>query len=486
MKIRDILKGIETLAIVGSPDTEISDITFDSRKCTSGSLFVAVSGVEADGHRFIGAALKNGASAVICEKNAQTDAAEGQVIVTVRDSRKALAISASNFYGCPSSKLRLVGITGTNGKTTTVTLLYNLFTSMGYCCGLISTIANFIGTERREADHTTPNPVSLNSLLSDMVRKGCEYCFMEVSSHAIDQNRIFGLKFAAGIFSNLTHDHLDYHKTFEAYRDCKKRFFDNLPETAYAISNIDDRNGGIMLQNTAAHKITYSCRTLADFNCKIIEESMEGMEVEIDGKRVWSRFIGTHNAYNLLAVYSTAVLLGADKEEVLVKMSALGPVSGRLECQRGGNGLTAVVDYAHTPDALENVLKTLRDTCHDRQLVCVFGCGGNRDRTKRPEMGVIAAKYADRVIVTSDNPRHENPEEIIADIKAGMDTKARAKSIFITDRKEAIRTSLFTAPEGAVILVAGKGHEDYQIIGDCKNHFSDKEIIAESFTEMNE
>ncbi len=486
MKLRDILKGIDALAVTGSTDIEISNIVFDSRKCTAGSLFVAMNGAEADGHKFIGAALDNGASAIICEKAAIGENAGGSTFVSVEDSRKALATAASNFYGHPSSKLRLVGITGTNGKTTTVTLLYNLFTDMGYCCGLISTIANYIGAEKRETDHTTPDPISLNSLLADMVRKGCEFCFMEVSSHAIDQQRIYGLEFAAGIFSNLTHDHLDYHKTFEAYRDCKKRFFDELSPNAFAISNIDDRNGRLMLQNTPSHKVTYSCRTLADFNCKIIEESIEGMEVDIDGKRLWSRFIGAHNAYNLLAVYSTAVLLGADKEDVLVKMSALGAVSGRLECQRGGNGLTAVVDYAHTPDALENVLKTLRGTCHDRQLICVFGCGGNRDKTKRPEMGVIAAKYADRVIVTSDNPRHEKPEEIIADIKAGMDAKARSKSIFITDRKEAIRTSLLTASEGAVILVAGKGHEDYQIIGNVKSHFSDKETITEIFNEMTE
>ena len=484
MKIRDIIDSMEVLAVKGSTDTEINGIVFDSRKCTPGSLFIAVNGVEADGHRFIGAALKNGASAVICEKDCQCEEGPDATFVKVKDSRTALAVAASNFFGHPSSKLHLVGITGTNGKTTTVTLLYNLFMGMGFRCGLISTIANYVGTEKREADHTTPDPVALNSLLSEMVRKGCEYCFMEVSSHAIDQQRICGLDFTAGIFSNLTHDHLDYHKTFEAYRDCKKRFFDTLPANAFAISNIDDRNGSIMLQNTSAHKVTYSCRTLADFNCKIVEESIDGMEVEIDGKRLWSRFIGVHNAYNLLAVYTTAVLLGADKEDVLVKMSALGPVSGRLECIRGGKELTAAVDYAHTPDALENVLKTLRSTCRDRHLVCVFGCGGNRDKTKRPEMGAIASKYADRVFVTSDNPRHERPEEIISDIKAGMDAGARAKSIFITDRKEAIRTSILTAPEGAVILVAGKGHEDYQIVGDVKSHFSDREIIEECFQEM--
>ena len=484
-KILDILAGIDTVAVKGTLDKEVSGIAFDSRKCAPGMLFVAVRGVEADGHKYIGAAAGNGAAAVICEEEPAGPLPDSCTLIVVKDSHSALGMAASNFYGNPSSKLNLVGITGTNGKTTTVTLLYNLFMRLGYCCGLISTIANYIGTERREADHTTPDPVSLNSLLSEMVEKGCGYCFMEVSSHSIDQQRIAGLQFAGGIFSNLTHDHLDYHKTFEAYRDCKKKFFDDLPAGAFAISNIDDRNGSLMLQNTRARKVTCSCRTLADFNCKIIEESIEGMEIEMDGKRLWSRFIGAHNAYNLLAVYSTAVMLGAAKEDILVNMSALGPVSGRLECLRGGKDITAVVDYAHTPDALENVLKTLRDTCRERELICVFGCGGNRDKTKRPEMGAIAVKYADRVVVTSDNPRFEEPEAIIADIKAGLDTKGRAKAVFITDRREAIRTAIMTAPEGAVILVAGKGHEDYQIIGGNKSHFSDKEAIDETFKEIN-
>ena len=307
---------------------------------------------------------------------------------------------------------------------------------------------------------------------------------MEVSSHSVDQERIAGLEFKVAIFSNLTHDHLDYHKTFAAYRDCKKRFFDQLPEKAFALVNIDDRNGEVMVQNTKAQVRTYACKRMADFRCKIVEESLEGMLVSIDGTQVWTRFIGAHNAYNLLAVYSTAVLLGAKPEEVLVKMSALGPVAGRLDFLRGGDELTAVVDYSHTPDALENALRTLRETACDRMLVCVFGCGGDRDRTKRPEMGAIAAKYADRVVVTSDNPRHEDPEEIIREIRAGMDTATRAKSLFLTDRREAIRTALMTAPKGAVILVAGKGHEDYQIIGDVKTHFDDKEVIAETFEEM--
>ncbi len=307
---------------------------------------------------------------------------------------------------------------------------------------------------------------------------------MEVSSHSVDQERIAGLQFKVAIFSNLTHDHLDYHKTFAAYRDCKKRFFDQLPKEAFALTNIDDRNGEVMVQNTAAQIRTYACKRMADFRCKIVEESLEGMLVSIDGTQVWTRFIGAHNAYNLLAVYGTAVLLGAKPEEVLVQLSALGPVAGRLDFVRGGNDLTGVVDYSHTPDALENALKTLRETCQDRCLVCVFGCGGDRDRTKRPEMGAIAAKYADRVIVTSDNPRTEDPETIIQEIRAGMDTAARAKSLFITDRREAIRTALMTAPQGAVILVAGKGHEDYQVIGTTKIHFDDKEVIAETFEEM--
>ena len=483
MKLTDILKGIECTGIAGDTSVEISGITSDSRTCTKGSLFIAVCGTAVDGHDFIGRAVEAGAAAVIYQ-NGSFDENAGITFVKVDDSRRALALAADNWYGHPSGKINLVGITGTNGKTTTVTLLYNLFTSLGWSCGLISTIANYIDGDRFPATHTTPDPLSLNALLAKMVEHGCNYCFMEVSSHAIDQERIAGLEFKVAIFSNLTHDHLDYHKTFAAYRDCKKRFFDCLPKDAFALVNIDDRNGEVMVQNTRAKIKTYACKRMADFRCKIIEESLEGMLVSMDGTQLWTRFIGAHNAYNLLAVYSTAMLLGAKSEEVLVKMSALGPVAGRLDFLRGGEDLTAVVDYSHTPDALENALKTLRDTAKDRCLVCVFGCGGNRDRTKRPEMGAIAAKYADKVVVTSDNPRKEDPEAIIAEIKAGMDIKARAKSLFITDRREAIRTALMTAPQGAVILVAGKGHEDYQIIGEVKTHFDDKEVIAETFEEI--
>jgi len=482
MKLSKILKGIDIVSSSVSNETDITMLTFDSRTCCPGSLFIAVPGTVVDGHRFIEKAVETGAKAVIYQDGDYSGT--GVAFIKVKNSRKALAIAADNFYGHPSGKLNLVGITGTNGKTTTVTLLYNLFTSLGYCCGLVSTIANYIGDEKIPTDHTTPDPISLNALFATMVERGCEYCFMEVSSHSIDQDRVAGLEFKVGIFSNLTHDHLDYHKTFEAYRDCKKRFFDTLGNEAFALTNVDDRNGEIMVQNTKAKVKTYSCRSVSDFKCKIIEESLEGMQIDIDGTRLWSRFIGAHNAYNLLAVYSTAVLLGADREEVLVKMSALGPVAGRLDFVRGGNDITAVVDYSHTPDALENALKTLRETGRDNCLVCVFGCGGNRDKTKRPEMGVIATKYADKVVVTSDNPRNEDPEEIIRDIRAGLDAKARAKCLFITDRREAIRTAIMTSPKGSIILVAGKGHEDYQIIGDVKHHFDDKEVIAQTFEEL--
>ena len=485
MKLSDILKGIDVVSSTGDLGREISFLTFDSRTCREGALFIAVPGTAVDGHAFIAKAVAAGASAVLYQNDTPgLDSLGNATLVKVADSRKALALAADNWYDHPSGKLNLVGITGTNGKTTTVTLLYNLFTRLGWTCGLISTIANYIDGERLETSHTTPDPIELNGLLARMVEKGCNYCFMEVSSHSVDQERIAGLQFKVAIFSNLTHDHLDYHKTFAAYRDCKKRFFDQLPKDAFALTNIDDRNGEVMVQNTVARIRTYACKRMADFHCKIVEESLEGMLVSIDGTQVWTRFIGAHNAYNLLAVYSTAVLLGARREEVLVQLSALGPVAGRLDFVRGSNDLTGVVDYSHTPDALENALKTLRETCQDRALVCVFGCGGDRDRTKRPEMGAIAAKYADRVVVTSDNPRHEDPDEIIREIKAGMDTPARAKSLFITDRREAIRTALMTAPQGAVILVAGKGHEDYQVIGTTKIHFDDKEVIAETFEEM--
>ena len=480
MKLNKILEGIRAEVPENAGEIEISTICFDSRKCCPGALFVAIAGNDNDGHKYIPKAMELGASVILY----QNECPEGAVAVKVEDSRKALAVAAANFFGNPSHKLNLVGVTGTNGKTTTATLLYRLFTRLGYCCGLISTIANYVGDKKYHTDHTTPDPVELNELFAQMCDAGCEYCFMEVSSHSVDQERISALKFRGAIFSNLTHDHLDYHKTFANYLNCKKRFFDKLPEDAFALVNIDDRNGEVMVQNTKAHIYKYSCRRDADFKSRILDQSLDGMLVKMDDTRVWTRFIGAHNAYNLLAVYAAAVLLGADKEEALTAISAMEAVSGRLEYLKGGNNITAVVDYAHTPDALENVLKTLKEAANGACLICVFGCGGNRDKTKRPEMGIIAAQYADKVVVTSDNPRKEEPEAIIADIKAGMSPSDRAKSVFITDRREAIRSAIMFAPEGAVILVAGKGHEDYQIIGETKHHFDDKEVIAETFKEL--
>ena len=435
-------------------------------------------------------AVEKGAAAIIYEDE---DAVREQlsrcgrtpVLVRVRDSRNAVAMAADAFYDHPSRKLTLVGITGTNGKTTTVTLLYRLFKSMGYECGLLSTIANFVGDRRTETENTTADPITINSLLAEMVEAGCGYCFMEVSSIGVEQKRVAGLHFSVGIFSNLTHDHLDYHKTFAEYLRCKKLFFDTLPAEATAITNIDDRNGLVMLQNTRARKVTYSCRTVADHTCRIMEESFEGMLLKIDGTEAWTRLIGQHNAYNILAIYSTAVALGSDPIETLVAISTLESAPGRLENMRGPRDISVVIDYAHTPDAMENVLKTLREIAPERQLVCIFGCGGDRDKTKRPEMAQVAEKMADRIFVTSDNVRTEKPEDIIADIRAGFTAKGLAKTITITDRKEAIRTAILTAPDSATILLAGKGHENYQVIGKEKIRFDEKEIVGDTFKEMN-
>ena len=478
MKIKDILKDVE---LVGTaPQGEVAQVCCDSRKCTEGSLFVAVRGAEADGHSFIGKAIENGARYIVCEEIPQENAQQAEFI-TVKESRKAVAHIAANFYDNPSRKLKVVAVTGTNGKTSIATLLYNLFTDLGYSCGLLSTIANYVGTKKYEAVNTTPGPMELNALLAQMSDEGCEYCFMEASSHAIHQQRTEGIEFAGAIFTNLTHDHLDYHKTFANYLACKKQRFDTLPKSAFALTNIDDRNGEVMLQNTQAHKYTYSCRNWADFKVKILEKTIEGMLLNINGKEAWCRFIGMHNAANLTAVYGAAILLGGKEEEVITAMSRLTSVAGRLEYFKGEDEIIAAVDYAHTPDALENVLKTLKELEPCGDLVCVFGCGGNRDKTKRPEMGAIATKYSGRVVVTSDNPRFEDPNEIIADIKGGMDIKGKAKSLFIPDRSEAIRTAILTAIPGSIILVAGKGHEDYQIINGVKHHLDDKEIIKEAF-----
>ena len=476
-------------------------ITADSRKVIPGALFVAVRGYASDGHDYIQAAIEKGATGIICERipegmeafssallrstvrvnapeNASIPSVEFEV---VENSRKALAMAADEFYGHPSRKLKLVGITGTNGKTTTVTLLYRLFMGMGYNCGLLSTIANYVGEERLETENTTADPVTINSLMAKMVEKGCEYCFMEVSSIGVEQDRVTGLEFAMGIFSNLTHDHLDYHKTFAEYLRCKKLFFDTLPKTAVALINTDDKNGPVMVQNTAAKVVTYSVKGLADHTARVLEQSFDGMLLRIDGTDTWCRLIGEHNAYNLLAIYSAAICLGMPKEETLVALSALGQAPGRLENLRGPKGISVVVDYAHTPDAMENVLKTLRAIAPERQLICLFGCGGDRDRTKRPEMAEVAERLADRIVVTSDNPRTEEPQAIIDEILKGLSPAAMAKTLVICDRREAIRTAILTAPENATVLLAGKGHETYQIIGKEKKHFDEKEIVNDVF-----
>lgn len=488
MRLDRIIKDSGAVIMEGLPSVEVGSICSDSRKVTAGCMFVAVKGFASDGHEYIPAALGKGARVIVYEDQARLDCmglhpeqTEGVIFVKTDSARHSLAIMAANFYDNPSHKLQLVGITGTNGKTTTVTLLHRMFTQMGYSCGLLSTIANYVGESGTEAVNTTSDPLTINGLLAEMVKAGCEYCFMEVSSIGVEQERIAGLKYKAAIFSNLTHDHLDYHKTFAEYLRCKKLFFDNLDNEAVAIVNTDDRNGLVMVQNTKAKIATYSCRGMADHTCRMIEQSFDGMLLRIDGREAWTGLIGTHNSYNLLALYSTAVELGAVPEEVLVAMSTLRPAPGRLENMKGPKDISVIIDYAHTPDALENVLKTLREIGPDRQLICVFGCGGDRDRTKRPEMGLIAQKYSDRIIITSDNSRSERTSDIMADIKAGMDIGGKAKSLSIEDREEAIRTAIMLATPGATILLAGKGHETYQIIGSEKRHFDEKKIVEETF-----
>ena len=485
MKLIDIIKetGVTDSATADKfRNIDIEDVCTDSRKCRHGSLFIAVKGAAADGHKYICNAIDNGAKVILYEneENIEEYRRDDILFIPVKDGRTAEAIAAKNFYGDPTSCIKLVGVTGTNGKTSIATLLYRLLGNLGYECGLISTIANYVGKRRYETINTTPGPIELNRLLAEMVECGCEYCFMEVSSHALDQKRTEGLKFAGAIFTNLTHDHLDYHKTFANYLAAKKKLFDNLDIDAFALINEDDKNGSVMLQNCKARRYGYSCRNAADFKCRIIEKNIDGTLLNINGKEIWCRFIGLHNAYNITAVYGAAVLLGMKEEEVAVEVSRLTAVSGRLEYFKGSNDIIAAVDYAHTPDALENVLKTLKDLNPAGDLICVFGCGGNRDKTKRPEMGAIA----DKVVVTSDNPRFEDPLAIINDIKEGMDIKARCKSSFIPDRQEAVRVAILNAKPGSIILVAGKGHEDYQIVNGVKHHLDDKELIKSAFEEL--
>ena len=492
MRLDRIIENSGATMIKGKSSLEVTGIFNDSRKVIPGSLFIAVKGHDSDGHAFISKAVSAGAAAVAYEdeKMLQEQLAESGktdlTLVKVSSSRHALAIMAANWFDNPSRKLSLVGITGTNGKTTTVTLLYHLFMGLGYNCGLLSTIANYVGKNRTETANTTADPITINSLMNEMVNEGCEYCFMEVSSIGMEQERVSGLEFKVGIFSNLTHDHLDYHKTFAEYLRCKKLFFDSLPATATAITNIDDKNGEVMVQNTKAKVVTYSCRAAADHTCRVMEESFDGMLLKIDGLEAWTRLVGQHNAYNLLAIYCAAISLGATPEETLIAISKLESAPGRLETIRGPKGLSIVIDYAHTPDAMVNVLNTLRDIAPEKELICVFGCGGDRDRTKRPEMAKVAEEYSDRIFVTSDNSRTEKTEDIMEDIKAGFGPDGLAKAIFIADRKEAIRTAIMLAPEGATVLLAGKGHETYQIIGTEHRHFDEREVVAGIFKDMKE
>lgn len=478
-QIQELIKATQVLRVEGNSDTRVSRLAYDSRRIAPGDCFFAVSGTQSDGHAYIDAAVAAGAVAVVCQRLPE-HLTPSVCYVVVADTNAAMADMAAAFYGDPSRQLKLVGITGTNGKTTTVTLLYDLFRGLGYKVGLISTVVYCIDTERIESTHTTPDAIRLNEMMARMVEAGCEYCFMEVSSHAIVQERIRGLHFTGGIFSNITHDHLDYHKTFAEYIRAKKLFFDSLAKDAFALTNADDKNGRVMVQNTAAGIHTYSLRTMADFRCKIVEMHVDGMLLRIDGQEVWVGLVGRFNAYNLLAVYGAAVLLGLDRAEVLRAMSMLHAVSGRFEFVRAENGTTAIVDYAHTPDALENVIQTIQEIrTPTQQLIVVCGCGGDRDRTKRPEMAQIAVKYADTAIFTSDNPRHESPGAILDEMAAGLDPGARF--LRIVDRAEAIRTAAMLSRPGDILLIAGKGHETYQIIGDVKHHFDDKEEVGKAF-----
>jgi UDP-N-acetylmuramoyl-L-alanyl-D-glutamate--2,6-diaminopimelate ligase len=481
MNLKEVLKNIKPLQLIGSDDIEITGVNIDSRKIEDGHLFVAIKGTQVDGHKFIPKAIELGAKAILCE-DIPDEKVEGVTYIQVESTDDAVGKAATMFYGDPSKKLKLVGVTGTNGKTTIATLLYNMFRKFGYKVGLLSTVCNYIDDEPVPADHTTPDPIELNELLSRMVAAGCEYAFMECSSHAIHQKRIGGLKFAGGLFTNLTRDHLDYHKTFENYRDAKKAFFDGLSKDAFAITNADDKNGMVMVQNTKATVKTYSTRQMADFRAKLLECHFEGMYLEIDNREVGVQFIGKFNVSNLLAVYGAAVMLGKKPEDILVALSTLKSVNGRLEPIHSPEGYTAVVDYAHTPDALENVLNAIHEVLNGNgHVITVCGAGGNRDKGKRPLMAQEAVKQSDKVIITSDNPRFEEPQDIINDMEAGLNAQQMKKVLTIVDRKEAIRTACMLAQKGDVILVAGKGHENYQEIKGVKHHFDDHEVLKEIF-----
>lgn len=483
MKINEILRNCNVVKTVGTADREVTMLAFDSRKCVKDSMFFAVRGTQVDGHDYIAKAIENGAKTIVCE-NLPVSFDADVTYVVVGNSAKALGYAASEYFGNPSSKLRLVGVTGTNGKTTIATLLYRLFTEAGYACGLLSTIENIIDGKVIPSTHTTGDQLELNELLSKMVDAGCEYAFMEVSSHSVDQDRIAGLTFEGGIFTNLTHDHLDYHKTVAAYRDAKKKFFDNLPATAFALTNLDDRNGMVMLQNTKARKKTYSLLHDADFKAVVLESCFDGMKLRINGKELFTLLVGRFNASNILAIYGAASLLGMKEDELLCGVSKLHSAAGRFQMVYSKSGVIGIVDYAHTPDALKNVLDTINEIrTHNETLITVAGAGGNRDAAKRPEMADAAVTRSDRLIITSDNPRFEDPEDIIAQMKAGVNGAFYNKVLCITDRREAIRTAAALAKKGDIILVAGKGHENYQDVKGVKHHFDDREELENAFNE---
>lgn len=480
--LKDILRGIPVTEIFGSLDREISEVTFDSRKVKANSLFVAVRGVHVDGLQFIGKAIEAGAIAVLCEElPGDTDA--NVTYIVVANSAFCLGVVSGNFYENPSKSLKLIGITGTNGKTTVATLLYNLFKELGYVVGLISTVENKIMDKAVESTHTTPDPVQLNSLLREMVDSGCDYCFMEVSSHAVIQERIAGLDFAGGIFTNITHDHLDFHGDFSNYIKAKQLFFDGLGRFAFALYNQDDKNGSIMVQNTFAHKKSYALKQIADFKAKILETHFDGTLLQIEGQEVWVKLVGEFNAYNVLAVYATAVLLEQETMKILTAMSRISGAEGRFETIVSEQGVIGIVDYAHTPDAVKNVLQTIiKLKKGNEQVITVLGSGGDRDKTKRPEMAAVAIQYSDKLIITSDNPRTEDPGDIIKDMEAGILQDSKRNVFSITDRREAIRAACHLAQPGDVILIAGKGHEKYQEIHGEKKPFDDKIILTEAFT----
>lgn len=480
MELKDILNKINIVELSGTTSVSITNIQFDSRKVTKGSLFVAQKGFSVDGHQYLEKAISLGAAALMVED--MDEYPEGVTVVKVKDTHLALGLAASNFYGNPSSKLTMVGITGTNGKTTIATLAFDLFRALGYNCGLLSTVVNQINEEEIPATHTTPDAVSLNELLARMLKEGCTHCFMEVSSHAIHQQRIAGLTFKVAAFSNMSHDHLDYHKTFDEYIKAKKLFFDGLPKDAIALVNADDKRGAIMVQNTKAAKRTYGLKTMADYKGRVLSNSFSGLEMNVNGKDAWFRLVGDFNAYNLLCIFGIGEILGEDEDELLLAMSNLETAKGRFHAQVSSTGVVSIVDYAHTPDALENVLKTISDLrVGEGKIITVVGCGGNRDTEKRPVMAQIASKISDQVLLTSDNPRNENPEDILDQMSAGVTISNQRKVLRISDRREAIKLAITLANKGDIVLVAGKGHEDYQEIQGVKHHFSDFEELSKAF-----